>query len=348
MSLGFTMPAEWEQHSALWLAWPYDKITFPNGRVEKVEKAYVDIIKNIHASEPVELLVFDEKMKARAEAMLKKAGADTSKITFHLTDYADVWIRDYGPTFIKNSTTRELAWVKWQYNAYGNKFPDLLKDNEVFFNLRRTLDKRMFEPGILNEGGAIETNGQGVILTTEECLLNTNRNQNISKEEMEKCLLDYLGAKKIIWLKQGLAGDHTDGHIDELARFVSPTKILCAYEENPTEANFKILNDNYKMLIKAADAMGSPFEVVKLQIPHVTYDLNKPFEAGGKAPVSYTNFYIGNEVVLASVFGDTNDSAAIAAIQACFPDRKVIPIDCTDIIYGGGGVHCMTQQQPKF
>ncbi len=346
LRLGFSMPAEWEQHSALWLAWPYDQITFPNGRVGKVEKIYVEIIKTIHASEAVELLVLDEKMKNRAEAMLKEAGVEMSKITFHITDYADVWIRDYGPTFIKNSTTRELAWVKWQYNAYGKKFPDLLKDNETFFHLRRTLDKRMFEPGILNEGGAIETNGQGVILTTEECLLNANRNQNVSKAEMEKYLLDYLGAKKIIWLKQGLAGDHTDGHIDELARFVSPSKILCAYEEDQAEPNFKILDDNYQTLLKATDALGKPFEVVKLPLPHVTYDLNKPFEAGEKAPVSYTNFYIGNEVVLASIFKDADDAAALEIIKSCFPDRKVVPIDCTDVIYGGGGVHCMTQQEP--
>ena len=161
------MPAEWEKNSAVWLAWPHDPITFPGGRLEKVENIYVEIIKNIHTSDDVELLVLNAEMKTKAEQMITDAGINLSKITFHITDYADVWMRDYGPTFVKNSTTRELAWVKWGYNAYGNKFPELLKDNEVFFALRRYLDKRMFEPGILLEGGALEVNGSGVCLTTE-------------------------------------------------------------------------------------------------------------------------------------------------------------------------------------
>lgn len=339
------MPAEWEEHSAIWLAWPYDEITFPEGRVEKIEKIYVEIIKNIHTSEDIELLVLNEQMKTKATQMIADAGINLSKITFHITDYADVWMRDYGPTFIKNPETRELAWVKWNYNAYNNKFPDLLKDNEVFFALRKTVDKRMFEPGILLEGGALEVNGSGVCLTTEQCLL--ARNPNFSKEQLENYLRGFLGVKKVIWLKQGLPHDHTDGHIDELARFVSSNKIVCAYEENREDENFKVLDDNYQALCKATDTNGNPFEVIKLQVPHITYDSNKPFEAGEPAPASYTNFYIGNEVVLASVFKDANDAAALEALQMCFPDKKVIGVDCSDVIYGGGGVHCMTQQQPS-
>jgi len=341
---GFFMPAEWEKHSAVWLVWPHDEITFPDGRIKKVEKIYVEIIKHLHESEDVELLVLNEKMKSNVTEMLARAGVDALKITLHITDYADVWIRDYGPTFIKNPETRELAWIKWQYNAYNNKFPQLIKDNEVFFALRKDIDKRMFEPGILMEGGAIEVNGQGTALTTEQCLL--SRNPKLSKNEIEKLFKDYLGIKKIIWLKQGLPQDHTDGHMDELARFVSPNKILCAYEENQTDENFKILEANYQSLIKSTDNNNKPFEVVKLPVPHIIYDSNKPFEAEGKAPASYTNFYIGNEVVLASVFKDVNDQRALETLQSCFPNHKVIPIDCSDVIYGGGGVHCMTQQQP--
>ncbi len=346
LNSGFHMPAEWEKHTATWLAWPYDEITFPNGRVKKVEKIYVEIIKHLHESEDVELLVRNEKMKERVIKMLTSAKINLAKVTLHVTEYADVWIRDYGPTFITNPTIFELAWIKWQYNAYGNKFPDLLKDNEVFLNLRRDLDKRMFEPEIFMEGGAIEVNGQGLVLTTEQCLLNKNRNTGMLKETMEKNLKNFLGAKKIIWLQKGLVNDHTDGHIDELARFVAPSKILCAYEENASEENYEILNNNYQTLLKATDNFNSPFEVVKLPIPHLVYDSLKPFEANEKVPASYTNFYVGNEVVLASVFKDVNDERALEIIQSCFPDRKVIPIDCSDIIYGGGGVHCMTQQQP--
>ncbi len=341
------MPAEWEKQTAVWLAWPHDTITFPNGRLKKVEKIYAEIIKHLHESEDVELLVLDEKMKNRVIKILTTAKINLAKVTLHITDYADVWIRDFGPTFITNPAIHELAWIKWQYNAYGNKFPDLLKDNEVFFALRKTIDKRMFEAGFFNEGGAIEVNGQGIILATEQCLLNKNRNPKILREEMEKNLKDFLGAKKVIWLQKGLVNDHTDGHIDELARFVAPNKILCAYEENASEENYKVLNDNYQTLIKATDNHNSPFEVIKLPIPHVVYDSTKPFEAGGKAPASYTNFYIGNEMVLASVFNDVNDQRALEIIQSCFIGRKVIPIDCSDVIYGGGGVHCMTQQEPK-
>ncbi len=348
LTSGFSMPAEWEKHSAVWLAWPHDIITFPEGRLKKVEKIYVEIIKQIHTSEDVELLVLDEKMQQRVAKMLESSEINLAKITLHITDYADVWIRDYGPTFVKNPVTKELAWIKWQYNAYGNKFPDLLKDNEVFLTLRKTIDKRMFEAGFIAEGGAIEVNGQGMVLATEQCLLNKNRNPKILKEEMEKNLKEYLGAKKIIWLQKGLLNDHTDGHIDELARFVAPGKILCAYEENEAEENFKILNDNYQTLLKATDNHNSPFEVIKLPIPHIVYDSGKPFEANEKAPASYTNFYIGNEVVLASVFNDVNDQRALEIIQTSFPEHKVIPIDCSDVIYGGGGVHCMTQQQPTI
>jgi agmatine deiminase len=340
LTSGFHMPAEWEEHTGVWLAWPHDEITFPAGRLKKAEAAYVEIIKHIHATEDVELLIINEQMRTRVTELLQSSNIDIKKITFHITNYADVWIRDYGPTFIKNPETRELAWVKWGYNAYGNKFPDLLKDNEVFFALRRYLDRRMFEPVMIMEGGAIETNGQGVILTTEQCLLNPNRNTQLNKETTEKLLKNYLGARKILWLKNGLVNDHTDGHIDELARFVGPNKIVCAYEENATDENYSILEDNYQTLIKAKNLDNNPFEIIKLPMPHMVYDDDS------KAPASYTNFYIGNEVVLAATFQDENDAKALEILQSCFPDRKIIGIDCSDLICGGGGVHCITQQQP--
>lgn len=348
--LGFHLPAEWEEHSAVWLAWPHDVISFgslnePEGRTDegrlvRVEQKFIKIIKAIHESEPVELLVREGLMQQRTSALMQKAGVDISKITFHLTDYADVWIRDYGPLFISNPKTHEQAWIKWTYNAYGEKFETLIKDNEVFFKLRGDIDKRMFEPELIMESGAIEGNGKGIILTTEQCLL--KRNPKLNKTNYEKYFTGFLGTDKTIWLKQGLTNDHTDGHIDEIARFTSADTILCAYEEDETGPNFKILDENYQILKKATDQDGKPFKLVKLPMPH------KKYNDGNKIPASYCNFYIGNTVVLAAVFNDPNDKDALKIIAACFPDRKVIPIDCSDIIHGGGAVHCMTQQVPSI
>lgn len=257
-------------------------------------------------------------------------------------------MRDCGPCFLKNPQTNEPAWIKWTYNVYGGKFPNLLKDNEIMLKLRREINARMFEPGIVMEGGAFDVNGQGTLITTEQCLLNPNRNPNLNKEEIEKYLRDYLGVSKIIWLKKGLVGDHTDGHIDDVAKFVSENKIVCSWEADATDGNYKILEENYQALLKAADQNGKPFEVIKLPMAHMTYADDKPFEKGGKAPASYTNFYIGNETILAPTYNDPNDAKALEILQSCFPDRKVAPIDCSDIIYGGGAIHCMTQQQPAI
>ena len=216
----------------------------------------------------------------------------------------------------------------------------MMKDNEVFNILNP--DGKKFIAKMILEGGSIEVNGAGVLLTTEQTLLNPNRNPDLNKKQIENYLSDYLGASKIIWLKKGLVNDHTDGHIDDVAKFVSSNKILCAYEDNVEDENFKILNDNYQILKNSTDQNGRPFELIKLPMPHMKYD------DGLKAPVSYCNFYIGNSVILAPIFNDPNDAKALAIIQSCFPERKVVAIDCSEIIYGGGAIHCMTKQQPEI
>ncbi len=334
----FRMPGEWVPHTALWLAWPHDEITFPN-RIEKVEQKYIEIIKAIHTSEDVKLLVLDETMKTRAEDLLKIAEVDLSKIIFFVTEYADVWLRDYGPMYVKNSETGEKAWVKWEYNAYG-KFPTLLKDNEVFLRLKDTIDGKMFQPGIVMEGGSIEINGEGTLITTEQCLLNPNRNPELSREQIEQKLKNNLGVKKIIWLKNGLVNDHTDGHIDDTLKFVNANTILCGYEDDPTDPNYQILKENYEALEESTDQHDKPFNLIKLPMPHMNY------EDGIKAPASYTNFYIGNKVIVASIFNDPNDQKALEIIQSYFLDKKIIGIDSRDLIYGGGGLHCITCQEP--
>ncbi len=325
--LGFRMPAEWENHSAVWLAWPYDETTFPN-RVEKAEASYCQIIKALQGSEKVELLVLDEKMKSHVVDLIK----DASNINFHIIDYADVWIRDYGPTFLNKDT-----WVKWEYNAYGKSedeyYTVLLKDNQVFDKLG--LSGQKFNPKINMEGGAIDVNGQGALITTEQCLLNPNRNPRLNKNQIESVFKDYLGVIKIVWLKLGLTNDHTDGHVDDVARFVSTDTVVCSDEENPVDENHKLLQENLEILKK-------DFKVISLPMPHMKY------EDGKKAPVSYVNFYIANKAVLVPTFGDPNDQKALDIIQKCFPTRKVIGIDSRDLIYGGGTIHCITQQQPAI
>lgn len=331
------MPAEWKHHKSTWLAWPYDPITFPN-RVKKVEKIFTSIIYYLHQNELINLLVLDDIMQTKATKKLTAHNINIDKIIFHKTNYADVWLRDYGPTFVNNKN--KSAWIKWNYNAYGNKFPDLLKDNQVFLNLKSKIRKPMVTSDIFMEGGAIEVSGEGVLLTTEECLLNPNRNPKLNKKQTENYLKKYLGVSKIIWLKKGIINDHTDGHIDEVARFVNANTIICAYEDNKHDPNFTILDNNWRALQKAADQNGNPFNLIKLPMPKVDYD------NGERAPASYANFYIANDLVLIPQFNDKNDERALTVMKRIFPQHMVIGIDCTDLIYGGGTIHCITQQEP--
>ncbi len=323
----FRMPAEWEPHSAVWLAWPHDEISWP-GRIEKVESQLVKIIAALHQSEQVELLVLDEEMKTQTTELLRTAQIDLSKVSFHITDYMNAWMRDCGGIFVKNSEEK-LTLVNWIFNSWGNKFPDLLIDAALPKKVAEWTGLDMLNPGIVLEGGAIDVNGQGTLITTEQCLLNPNRNPGLTKTDYEKYFSDYLGVNKTVWLKEGLVNDHTDGHIDDIARFVSPTKVVCAegYEGD----------------------LRNLFEVLMLPLPNLHFtDAPAGNIAGSKAPASYTNFYIANKAVLVPTYNDPSDAKALEIIQSCFPDRKIVGIDCTVIIYGGGAIHCMTQQQPDI
>lgn len=337
----FVMPAEWEKHESVWLAWPYDPDTFPIN-LRNVRSSFLQIVKAVHTGEKVNILVLDKETQTEVSILMEESGIDLSQIIFHIVAYADVWTRDYAPLFVKDMETGEACAIKWIYNTYGNKFPDLKKDNDVFIVLRDSLKMKLIEPGIVMEGGSLEINGKGTLITTEQCLLNSNRNPDLTKEKIEEYLMKYLGANHIIWLKEGIVNDHTDGHIDDIIKFVNKDTILCAYEEDETDPNFKILDDNYKLLEQSVDQDGNPFNLVKVPMPHMNYD------DGEKAPVSYINFYISNDTVVVPIFNDPNDARALEIIQLHFKDRKVTGVDCRDIIYGGGSVHCMTQQQPEF
>ncbi len=339
----FRIPGEWEEQEATWLAWPNDDDYFEN-KINNIKKIYLDIIKNLHHDEFIKLLVLGEIEEKKIQTQMLEIGIDLSKIIFYHAKYFDVWVRDYGPIFVKNKENK--SWVKWIYDGYGGKFPELFTDNNVFLDLENSIKFNMIDTGIVLEGGAIDSNGEGTILTTEECLLE-NRNKGKTKEENNLFLSKFIGACNVIWLKKGLVNDHTDGHIDEIARFVSPTKILCAYEDDINNENYERLNENYEILMNALDQDGNKLEIVKLPMPHMNYDEGDKEHSGKQAPVSYCNFYIGNKTVLVSIFNDENDDKAIEIIKTCFPDRKVVGIDCRDLIYGGGAIHCITQQEPK-
>jgi len=337
--LGYLMPAEWERHAAVWLSWPHDPETFTSG-VVKGEKIFTEIISAIYRSEKVELLVRDGKMKARVLKYLKGKKVDLNRVNFHLADYADVWFRDFGPIFLVNRETKRLAMTDWVYNVYGNKWPELLKDDKIPAWLNRFLKLPYFAPGIVMEGGSFDVNGRGTLMTSEQCLLNKNRNPKLNKKQIEKYLSDYLGVRRFIWLKKGILADHTDGHIDDIARFVNPTTVMYAYEDDVGEGNHKILKENLAILKKAADQNGRKLKLIKLPMPKMV-DKN-----GNRYAVSYANFYIGNVVVLVPIFKHKNDKTALKIIQEAFPKRKVVGIDCRDLIVGGGTIHCVTQQQP--
>jgi agmatine deiminase len=340
--MGYHMPAEWEPHAAVWLAWPHDPVSFPH--LDEAERAFAEFVKEIHDSERVELLILNEKMKEAAARLLHARHVNLDRINFHITDYADIWFRDYGPIFVVNRQTKQLAMTKWTFNSWGNKYEDLLKDNHVPYFMNASLRLPIFEPGIVLEGGSIDANGRGTLLTTEQCLLNKNRNPELGKEEIEKYLRDYLGATHVIWLKDGIESDDTDGHVDDIARFVNPTTVLCADQPDKNDPDHEVLKTNYELLQRAADQDGNPLNVIPLPTPGWVGD-----RSAGQArrlPASYANFYIGNTKVLVPTFGVANDQKALEIIQSVFPNRRVVGINAFHLIFGFGTFHCMSQQQP--
>jgi agmatine deiminase len=339
--LGYRMPAEWEKHDAIWIAWPHDPTTFPL-RVDKAEQAYLQIIKHIHQIEHVNLFVKDQATQQRTAEMFLQENIDLNSVTFFLFDYADVWFRDYGPTFVVNRESKRLGMVRWIFNSWGEKYEELLKDRRVAGYINQQMQLPSFEPGIVLEGGSIDVNGKGTMLTTEQCLLNKNRNGHLRRDEIEGYLKEYLCVSTIVWLKNGIEGDDTDGHVDDLARFVNPSTVVCAYEEDEGDENYAILKENYEILLNAVDQYGKKLKVVKLPMPVVVSD------SGERLPASYANFYIGNSVVLVPVFGHVNDQRALSILRELFPERNVVGINCVDLVYGLGSIHCITQQQPSI
>ena len=333
-SLGYRMPAEWKRHEATWLAWPKHPDTFPKGILEDVEDVYVKMVGALAKGEKVNVLVDDDRTKKRVLSMLR----DRKNVFFHNLRTADVWIRDYGPIFIKSKSN--IAAVKWIFNAWGEKWDDLKPDNESGMEVAKLSDCKIFEPGIILEGGSIDCNGLGTCLTTKQCLLNKNRNHQLSKEHIESYLRDYLGFTNVTWLNEGIVGDDTDGHIDDIARFVNENTILCAVEQSAGDENYEILKTNFELLENAKDQDGNSFELMELPMPR---KIEIPER---RLPASYANFYIGNATVLVPTFKDKNDEKAMSIIAEFFPSREIVGIPSEALVYGYGGIHCVTQQQP--
>ncbi len=343
-ALGFYRPAEWRPHHSTWLSWPKDPETWPD-RVTQVEEIYLQMIAALTPNELINLLVDD----AETEHMVRgRCGpAIAANIRFYHLQTVDAWARDYGPNFLLGPHG-ELAYNDWIFNAWGNKYEELKKDDSIPSRLEPILKLRRFSPGIVMEGGSIEVNGAGCVLTTEQCLLNPNRNPQLSRTEIEEYLKSYLGVTKVLWLGEGIVGDDTDGHIDDIARFVGPNMIVCALEEDPEDANYKLLQDNLARLKSMTDVEGRPFRIVALPMPGVVGGTSTDSRNLDRLPASYANFYIANKVVLTPVFGHANDTRAVEILQRVFPDRRVVPINCEPLVWGMGTIHCVSQQEPQI
>jgi agmatine deiminase len=336
------MPAEWQRHTATWLTWPKDPETWPN-RVPQVEEIFLQMMAALAPHEIVNLLVDDAEAEAAVRARCVFPNAEN--IHCHHIPTVDSWIRDYGPNFLVNDKN-QLAYNDWIFNAWGNKYEELKQDDSIPKRLENLLQAPRFAPGIVMEGGSIEVNGAGCVLTTEQCLLNANRNPDLSKDEIEQYLKSYLGVEKVLWLGEGIVGDDTDGHIDDIARFVARDVIVCAVEDDPEDANYKLLQDNLQRLRAMIDAQGRAFEIVTLPMPGVVGGTSTDNRDLDRLPASYANFYIANGVILAPVFGHANDARAVQTLARLFPARRVVAINCEPLVWGMGTIHCVTQQQP--
>jgi agmatine deiminase len=337
------MPAEWVPHAATWIAWPHNRSDWP-GKFGPIHWVYAEIVRHLHRCERVRILVNTAASRRQAMGVLKRSNIDMGQIDFFPFATDRVWTRDYGPIFIHKEG--RLAATDWQFNAWA-KYADWKRDNAIPGRICRALGMPSWQPKVgrqrvVLEGGSIDVNGAGLLLTTEECLLDSvqARNPKLSRPDLEKVFADYLGIQKVLWLGRGIAGDDTHGHIDDLARFVGPRTIATVVEENPADSNYQPLQENLERLQGMSDQDGRRLEIVKLPMPEPVWF------AGRRLPASYANFYVANDRVLAPTFNDVNDRKALGILVELFPEREVVGIHAVDLVWGLGTLHCMTQQQP--
>jgi agmatine deiminase len=351
------MPAEWEPHEATWVAWPHNRSDWP-GKYPAIPWVYADIVRHLARVEEVHIVVNDAGWERAARRALERSDVRPDNIRFHRWPTDRGWTRDSGPIIVR-SEDEELVALNWRFNAWA-KYPDWKKDDKLAERIARAVGVRQLLPVVPHpaakpgarmghpqrmvlEGGSIDVNGCGTMLTTEECLLSEvqQRNPGVSREQLESVFAQYLGVRKVIWLGRGIAGDDTHGHVDDLARFVAPGTVVTAVEQNPKDENYAPLQENLERLRAATDQDSRRLEVIELPLPAPVV-FNKR-----RLPASYANFYIANELVLVPTFNDANDRRALGILAECFPGRKVVGIHCGDLIWGLGAIHCMTQQQPR-
>lgn len=331
------MPAEWEPHAATWLSWPRrEGISFPDA-FDRVMPTFRAIVETLITSESVNINVCNGAHEAEAREVLR--GLPLDRVTFYTIPTNEPWCRDHGPIFLTRQEEPRLAIVDWGHNAWGGKYPPFDLDDVVPTRIAETLGVPVWQGGMILEGGSIDVNGSGALLTTESCLLNENRNPGMTRAEIEQRMRDFLGVREIFWLSRGTEGDDTDGHIDNLARFVGERTVLAVVEQDRSDANYEPLQENLARL-RGVRIEGERLEIVELPMPA------KMEREALRLPASYANFYIANSCILMPSYADPNDAAAAAAVQRAFPGRRVVPIDCRELIWGLGAFHCLTQQQP--
>jgi agmatine deiminase len=338
--LGYYFPAEFAKHEATWLSWPHKEASWP-GKIDKIYPAYAEFIQYLSWSEKVRINVNDEAMKAFAVEHIEKTGADLKNVEFFIHPTNDAWCRDHGPAFLLNKKIRnKKAIIDWDYNAWGGKYPPFDLDDYIPTLVGHHFDLLVFYPDIIMEGGAIEVNGAGSLLTSKSCLLNKNRNPKLNQTQIEQFLINYYGVEQILWVDDGIIGDDTDGHIDDTVRFVNEDTVLTVVEENKKDENYSILQHNLKQLKEMRLLNGKQLNIIELPMPNaVVYE-------DQRLPASYANFYICNEYVIVPTFQCKQDDKALQIIQSSFKDRDVVGIDSTDLIWGLGSFHCLSQQEP--
>ena len=338
--LGYHFPAEFALHEATWLSWPHKEESWP-GKIQNIYPAYSQFVKVLTLSEKVRINVKDEQMKNFALNHLQLAGVNLSKVEFFFHPTNDAWCRDHGPAFLVNpSADIKKVIVDWGYNAWGNKYPPYDLDDVVPTLIGQHFAIPVFNPGIVMEGGSVEFNGKGTVLTSTCCLLNENRNSHLSQGQIEKYLSDYYGIDQVLWVEEGIVGDDTDGHIDDTIRFVNEDTVLSVVETKVQDDNYELLQQNLKSLSKMRLLNGKQLNVVELPMPdEVIYDEMR-------LPASYANFYMSNKHVIVPTYRCDKDDKALGIISQCFPEREVVGIDSTEIIWGLGSFHCLSQQEP--
>jgi agmatine deiminase len=338
--LGYYFPAEFDRHRATWLSWPHKEASWP-GKLQEIYPYYGRFVAAVAAGEKVCINVNDEAMRSFAENCLKEAGTDMAQVQFFFHPTNDAWCRDHGPAFLVNPRRdRKKMIVDWGYNAWGNKYPPYELDDVIPTLVGKALGIPVVHPGIIMEGGSVDFNGKGTLITSGSCLLNKNRNPHLDRNQIESYLINYYGVEQILWVGEGIVGDDTDGHIDDTVRFVNEDTVLAVIEDDKNDENYTLLRQNLADLNKMRLQNGRQLNVIELPMPDaVVYE-------GQRLPASYANFYIANGSVIVPVFRCDKDEKALDIIAGCFPGRKVIGIDSTEIIWGLGSFHCLSQQEP--